>query len=124
MAIIGQSDKVPEQQFLDCFDRLSEDEVYVFLRPDKQFYTATNMLLSMAATCLGRYGSPIKASDLQRISQIGIFSTWEIRRKMSEMCDLEIFSRQHVGLEEFFTPEKDFFKFVQVTPFERRREIQ
>lgn len=124
MAIIGQSDSIPEQQFLDCFARLSEDEVIIFLRPDRQFFTATNMLMSMLATCIGRYGSPVKASDLQKISQLGIFASWEVRRKMGEMCDLEIFSRQHVGLEEYFTPEKDFYHFVQATPFERRKEIQ
>lgn len=120
MAVIGNSKSVPESNFLDCFERLAENEVFVFLRPDQQYFTATNMAISMMATCVGRYGSPIKASDLQKISQIGIFATWEIRRKIGELCDQGFFSRTHFGLEEYFTPEEKFFEFVQKTPFERR----
>ncbi len=120
MAVIGNFKEVPELQFVDFLERLSENEAFVFLRPDPQYYTATNMAMSMMATCVGRYGSPVKASDLQKVSQIGIFATWEIRRKIGELCDQGFFSRKHFGLEEYFTPEEKFFEFIQSTQFERR----
>ena len=123
MALIGRNHDVPKKKFVDFLGKLSEDEIIIFLRPDPQYYTATNMAISMVATCIGRYGSPVKASDLLRISQLGIFSTWEVRHKIGVMCDEGYFSRQHVGLEEYFSPEDKFKEFIKKTPFERRSSI-
>lgn len=119
MAVIGRSEVIPTAVFIDGLS-LSGKEVYVFLRPDPQYYTATNMAISMMATCIGRYGSPVKASDLLKISELGIFASWEIRRKIGELCDLGFFSRKHVGLEEYFFPDDEFFKFIEENTFEIR----
>ena len=119
MAVIGKSNIIPTAVFIDGLS-LSENEAYVFSRPDPQYYTATNMAISMMATCIGRYGSPVKASDLLRVSQLGIFVGWEFKHKLGELCDQEFFSRKHFGLEEYFTPEDKFFKFIKETAFEIR----
>ena len=120
MAIIGKSSKAPKINWLEQLPTLDEGEIIVFLRPDEQYYTASNMVMSMAATCIGRHGTPFKASNLEAVSRIGIFSTWEAKKKMGQLCDAGYFSRQHVGKEEYFSPEQKFFEFLEKTKFEVR----
>ena len=120
MAIIGKSSKPPNIIWLEQLPTLDKGEIIVFLRPDEQYYTATNMVLSMAATCIGRYGSPFKASDLEAVSRVGIFSTWEAKKKMGQLCDAGYFSRQHFRKEEYFSPEQKFFDFLIKTKLEVR----
>ena len=121
MAIIGKSKQVPEIEWLFGKPRIKEEEIVVFLNPDKsdrQFFNATRMVLSMAVTCMMRYGFPFKGSDLDKVSRIGIFAAWEAKKKLGKLCDAGYFSRWHVGKEEYFSPELKLYSFLEDTEYE------
>lgn len=120
MAIVGKFDKAPDIHFLEELPKLEQNQIILFLNSDRQFFNAPKMVLSMAATCIARHGVPFKASDFVAVSMVGIFSTWEAKRKMGLLCDAGFFSRYHWKREEFFMPEAKFLEFVVTTPYEIR----
>ena len=126
MAIIARSEKVPKTHFYPGFKPLKNNQVCILTQSgsDEGLYTSRNMVLSIILTTMFRWGVPIKSSNIRKISQLGIFFTWEIGREISEICDSGFFSRQHVGLEEYFYPYEEFYSFIGKSSYEVREEIK
>ena len=123
MAIIGTRKEKGEGILTVDKDipNIGQNQVLLLLKEDKQFFTATNIVLSMVATVIARNTSfsplkasqiQVKASQIQKISQIGIFSAWEWKRKIAGLTDEGFFTRVHVGLEEEFHPTKKFDEYI------------
>jgi hypothetical protein len=125
MAIIAKQEKIPERKPYKGLPQISEDQVIHFASRtgDELIHLAPAMVLSMAATAAARKGSPIPASQLVEISQIGIFASWDWGKKLGQLSEEGFFTRTHVGTEEYFRPDKKFDEYVKETHFDVREPI-
>lgn len=119
MAIIGKSQEVPVRQAYQTLPKLEDNEVLLFRSRsgDELVHLAPTMVLSMMATAIGRNGSPVPASELVEIHNIGIFAAWDMGKKLGQLADDGYFTRAHVGIEEFFSPTDKFRAYAQETPY-------